>query len=503
MEAGSPAVFRPIAGLLLAFTVGCAGTAPRKPVPPDALALLLDLRHEVESALADRPDADGTLLVREDGMLGLVDPLRVADEKLSPVLDPWGHPVVLLDPTADPSDWCLASAGPDGVWTVDPLDQAGRYEAGAEGYAVHAPDYLGRGDDPRLVIGDDIVVDRLGSAFGRYSFPVPSVDAVVGAVQAVLNGLPSRLPPDAGLARAILPVSPESRARISAFLEVRRPRLTLAEDTWGHDCHRKHGGFVPELFLCEKDLGADFHAISIIPTALGWYLSADVKGLIAAAEPTAEEGTGEYVGDGPAQPPEVPIFECRVHAWAIALCALLPEKPMPQAEAFLRRELVATVAALRPRHQFAVIAFRTRTTEMSDGSWLRPAVPANKKMAALFIRGLDRDDEGFLSQTPKAQAPNGTLRDSLVRALEAVRLYSLNSISAAVVAIGLPGFSAGKEGHRGVAAYLQAVNWSKVPIYAIGLGLEPGGEDEAFLKDIAERNGGTYTATSLPPQDDK
>ncbi len=81
-----------------------------------------------------------------------------------------------------------------------------------------------------MVIGDDIVVDRLGSAFGRYPFPVPSVDAVVGAVQAVLTGLPSRLPPDADLARAILPLSPESRARIPAFLEVRRPRLPLAED---------------------------------------------------------------------------------------------------------------------------------------------------------------------------------------------------------------------------------------------------------------------------------
>lgn len=258
---------------------------------------LQTLRVEAVSLVRSLPEnavVDGLPLLRREGQLTYWDFEEVFPQDVAWVLDPWGHPIVILQSDSDSEDWCLASAGPDRRWTSDGLDgfrTAGLEEYSLMDFVARAPHYHGA-EEPlhRTVLGDDVVLHApTGLFFRSYSYPLPPAQMVTSSLVTWLRQqgtLPLTLSPD--LVEEVEGLTREERDLAAAFVDSHAGRVEFCEDTWSHECLRKDG-LLPRLYLCLQDpAGESAPSLWLEPQEGGWAFDWDVDELFAALE----EGTG-------------------------------------------------------------------------------------------------------------------------------------------------------------------------------------------------------------------
>ncbi|MBI4582597.1 MAG: VWA domain-containing protein [Planctomycetes bacterium] len=264
--------------LWLALLPACAGGSDRSSREEvEAIkAQLLRLRPvaaEFLRVLGPEARVNGIPIALKEGKIFWEDNRHDPPEDLPLVTDAWGHPVVLLRPNDRPEEWCLISAGPDGVWTADPPERLAEYEKDGNRHWYFVPDFKRReGIAERWVVGDDLVLEASGPFYESYPFPKPEARELAGGLLANLRGAGSGgLPFPRYLLEEARSLDPADREKIIEFIENKQAGFYLSEDTWGHDCHRKHGGLLPEVFLCHADFSpSDFYPVTCDPGPKGW-----------------------------------------------------------------------------------------------------------------------------------------------------------------------------------------------------------------------------------------
>lgn len=259
--------------------------------------LLQSLRPEVDELLksldADS-DPDGMPLLRKDGKLyywGLDEDFPEAG--ITWVIDAWGRPVVLVESEEDAADWCLVSAGPDGLWTDDGAIGAETETetvtvTDQQAFADRAPHYYGAEDSiHRRVLGDDIVLHATGLLFKPYEHSVPkATDVVTSLLRLLSNGSQGGdTPASPDLLDELRDLTKEEKDVAAAFVKKHMAGFTFCEDTWSHECPRKDG-FLPYLFLCHPRIfESNQPPFWIQPEEEGWVLDWNLDDLLDALDP--------------------------------------------------------------------------------------------------------------------------------------------------------------------------------------------------------------------------
>jgi hypothetical protein len=469
-------LFAPASFLTSAFLASCASADKSAAT----VRLLQDMRLEVLRLAADWGDGesvDGAALLR---------------------CDAWNNPIVIVQDPNDRHQWCLISAGPDGLWTTDgvlaaPEDVERKYRVDRRVFCEYAPHYS---DDIQSdgrsfqVVGDDIVVHASGEVARPYPHVVPDAQSVAQAIAAAIRGgTPLALPLASNTREELERLSADDRALAAREIESRAANGRWCEDSWSHECHRKDG-FLPRLYLAWEHEPVTFPPLRVDPEPDGWTAGADFEALLSIADPSRERRHEREA---------VPIHQILGHeilADGIFLC--LEVTPSLRAD---------------PRWNDAADAVRTAISSLPEGTELglvlydedgveffpasgRPA-QANETMrlaAQEFATAFERGE-----RRPKAVVPateDNRLLAALVKSLRYANLSSARK--RAIFYVGAAGVVAGRAALRDLNQALvlfQAQNFHRVPTFISSIGVELGSEREQLLKALTQgTDGGGYLA---------